>query len=155
MNKKGISMVMFVVAIAIILALTTAVTTSYTVIINSTKMREFGNELNSIQKAVNEYNFLNNEYPIKEEYTLDLELIDEKSRELQFGKTTGTMEFYIIDLNKLGITKLNRGLPGNLDNLDIYAISKESGKVYYLSGVSINKTVYYTLVDEIREKLDI
>lgn len=155
MSKKGISMLMLVIAIIIILTLTTAVTASYNIVINSTKMREFGNELVSLQKAVDEYNFLNNEYPVKEEYTLNIELIDEASRQEQFGKTTGTMDFYIVDLKKLGITELKRGISSNIGNLDVYAISKENGKVYYLAGVSINKIVYYTLIDEIREKLDI
>lgn len=155
MKKKGISMIVLVITIAIVLVLTTAITTSYTVIVNSTRMREFGNELNQIQKVVDEFIFLNNEYPVKGEYTLNLELINESSRQEQFGKSIGTMEFYVIDLQKLGITRLKRGIPVNIDTLDTYAISKENGKVYYLAGVNIGESVYYTLVDEIREKLDI
>jgi len=155
MNKKGVSMIIFVIAIAMVLVLVTAVTTSYNVVINSTRMREFGNELNQIQKAVDEYNFLNGEYPVSGEYILDLQLISATSRQKQFGKTEGTVEFDIIDMQKLGITELSRGIPVNIENLDVYAISKENGKVYYLAGVKLNKSWYYTLVDEIREKLDI
>ena len=155
MNKKGISLVMFVMTIAMVLALVTAVTTSYSTIINATKLREYGNELNQVQKAVDEYNFLNGEYPIKQDYTLDLNEIKESSRLEQFGKAEGTVEFYIIDLQKLGITELKRGLPVNMETLEVYAISKETGKVYYLAGETINKVQYYTLVDEIIEKLDI
>ena len=155
MNKKGVSMVLFVIAIAMILALVTAATTSYSTIINSTKLREYGNELNQIQKAVDEYRFLNNEYPVKEEYILDLSLIKEQSREEQFGKNEGTIEFYVVDLKKLGINELKRGINTSSGTLDFYAISKDNGKVYYLAGVKINKKWYYTLVDAIRIKLDI
>lgn len=155
MNKKGISMIIFVIAIVMVLVLVTAVTTSYTTIINSTKIREYGNELNSLQKAVDEYELLNGEYPVKQEYSLNLDLINTTSKETQFGKSSGIMEFYIIDLEKLGVTKLNRGIPINIDTMDAYAISKDNGKVYYLAGVEIDENWYYTLVDEIKEKLDI
>ena len=98
MNKKGLSLVVFVISIAVALALTTVITTSYSVIANSTKLREFGNEINQLQKAVDEYNFLNNEYPIYQKYSLDLDFIDASVRSKQFGTETGSLEFYIIDL---------------------------------------------------------
>lgn len=155
MDKKGISMVMFVLGIAMVLVLVTAFTTSYNVIIRAARMREFANELNSLQKAVDEYNFLNGEYPQKGEYTLNLDIVSPNKREEQFGKVTGTMDFYVVDLNKIGISELNRGISGDEDDLDMYAISKENGKVYYLAGVKIDKYWYYTLIDELKEKLDI
>ena len=155
MDKKGISMVIFVISIAMVLVLITAFTTSYNVIIKSARMREFASELNSLQKAVDEYKFLNDEYPKKGEYLLDLDTVSPNKREEQFGKVEGTMDFYIIDLNKLGIKELGRGVNGNTENLDIYAVSKENGKVYYLAGQKIDKYWYYTLIDELKEKLDI
>lgn len=155
MNKKGLSLVVFVISIAVALALTTVITTSYSVVVNSTKLREFGNEINQLQKAVDEYNFLNNEYPILQKYSLDLELVELSSRNKQFGTDSGSLEFYIIDLQKLGIYGLQRGYPINIQTRDAYAISKNNGKVYYLAGVNIGDTSYYTLTDEIKEKLDI
>ena len=155
MNKKGLSLVVFVISIAVALALTTVITTSYSVIANSTKLREFGNEINQLQKAVDEYNFLNNEYPIYQKYSLDLEFIDASVRSKQFGTETGSLEFYIIDLQKLGISEIRRGNPINIQTRNAYAISKNNGKVYYLAGVNIGDDWYYTLTDEIKEKLDI
>lgn len=155
MNKKGLSLVVFVISIAVALALTTVITTSYSVIANSTKLREFGNEINQLQKAVDEYNFLNNEYPIYQKYTLDLEFVDASARIKQFGTETGSLEFYIIDLQKLGISEIRRGNPINIQTRNAYAISKNNGKVYYLAGVNIGDDWYYTLTDEIKEKLDI
>ena len=155
MNKKGLSLVVFVISIAVALALTTVITTSYSVIANSTKLREFGNEINQLQKAVDEYNFLNNEYPIYQKYSLDLDFIDASVRSKQFGTETGSLEFYIIDLQKLGISEIRRGNPINIQTRNAYAISKNNGKVYYLAGVNIGDDWYYTLTDEIKEKLDI
>ena len=153
MKKKGLSMVMFVIAIAVVLVLVTAFTTSYEVILRSVRIREFANEINSLQKAVDEYKFMNGEYPYKsDEYTFDISTVKDGGYG-QFGKTTGTMKFYIIDLNKLGIDELKRGTTGT--NLDVYAVSKENGKVYYLAGEEIAGDYYYTLVDEMEEKLDI
>ena len=155
MNKKGLSLVVFVISIAVALALTTVITTSYSVIANSTKLREFGNEINQLQKAVDEYNFLNNEYPIYQKYSLDLEFVDASVRSKQFGTETGSLEFYIIDLQKLGRSEIRRGNPINIQTRNAYAISKNNGKVYYLAGVNIGDDWYYTLTDEIKEKLDI
>ena len=59
MKKSGISMIILVTSIAVVLVLLTAVTTSYNVILRSVRMREFANELNLLQKAVDEYKFLN------------------------------------------------------------------------------------------------
>lgn len=155
MNKKGLSLVVFVISIAVALALTTVITTSYSVIANSSKLREFGNEINQLQKAVDEYNFLNNEYPIFQKYSLDLEFVDASVRSKQFGTETGSLEFYIIDLQKLGISEIRRGNPINIQTRNAYAISKNNGKVYYLAGINIGDKWYYTLTDEIKEKLDI
>lgn len=155
MNKKGISMVIFVIALAMILVLITAVTASYNGIINSTRMREFANEINTIQKAVDEYKFLNNVYPQRGEYTLDLSIVNASSKLSQFGSDITTMDFYLVDLAELGINKLNRGTSNTSGSLDVYAISKENGKVYYLQGVEIDNKFYYTLTDTLKEKLDI
>ena len=152
MKKKGLSMVMFVIAIAVVLVLVTAFTTSYEVILRSVRIREFANEINSLQKAVDEYKFMNGEYPYNGECVFNISNV-EGGGYGQFGKTTGTMKFYIIDLNKLGIDELKRGTTGT--NLDVYAVSKENGKVYYLAGEEIAGDYYYTLVDEMEEKLDI
>lgn len=156
MNKKrGISMILFVISIAMVLVLVTAVTTSYNVIINSARMREFGSEINMIQKAVDEYKFLNEKYPEKGEYTLYLDLVSPSSRISQFETSGDRVEMYIIDLKKLGIEKIDRGSSNDFDSLDVYAVSKENGKVYYLAGVKIDRTWYYTLTDDLKEKLDI
>ena len=157
MNKKGVSMIIFVISLAMVLILVTAITTSYNVIINATRMREFANELNMMQKTVDEYFFLNGEYPQRGEYTLDLNIVNSSVKDSQFGSGIDYMDFYIIDLAKLGIDKLNRGTSNivNDNSLDVYAISKDNGKVYYLEGVKIDKTWYYTLTDKLREKLKI
>ena len=155
MNKKGISMVIFVIALAMILVLVTAVTASYNVIINSTRMREFANEINTIQKAVDEYKFLNDEYPQRGEYTLNLSTVNASSKVSQFGSNISTMDFYLIDLAELGIDRLNRGTSNEVGSLDVYAICNTNGKVYYLNGVEIDNKYYYTLTDTLREKLDI
>jgi type II secretory pathway pseudopilin PulG len=148
MNKKGISMVMFVIAIAMVLVLITAFTTSYSTIVKSTRMREFANELNSIQSLADQYKFLNGEYPIKERCSFYLDpyrLVDSNT----------SYNYDILDLDKLGVGELNRGYPGDTSTLDVYAISCETGQVFYLAGVEIDKKWYYTLTDELKEKLDI
>lgn len=156
MNKKrGISMVLFVIAIAMVITLVMAVTTSYNNIISSTRKREFASEIYMIQRAVDEYKFMNGEYPCKgtQPYTFYTNTIFDDERE-QFGinEDVDELNLYYVDYSKLGIKELNRGLGKGTDT---YVLSLENGKVYYLAGVEIDRVKYYTLTDELKKKLDI
>ena len=147
MKKNGISMIIFVISIAMILTLVTTFTASYNVIIESSRKREFASELNSVQKAVDQYKFMNNEYPVVSDYILSLNLTNRED-------TSNEKQFYVIDFSKLDIDELQRGTSGDTSSLDIYGIDKDEGKVYYLAGVQINKDWYYTLDDNLRKLLN-
>lgn len=149
MKKNGISMIVFVIAIAMILVLVTAVTASYTNIIKSTRLKEFANEIRAVQNAANEYKFMNGEYPITEVCAIQLDSTAVKEAD------QNNYSYYVLDVNKLGLSELKHGMPGNVDTLDVYAISKNTDTVYYLAGVEIDKKWYYYLTDDLKQKLDI
>lgn len=147
MKKKGISMIILIITIIILLTLVATVTMSYRTIIQSTRVREFANELNVIQNAVNQYHFMNGEIPIIGSLSIKLDPYQSTNSDREY-------QYDILDLSELGITELKRGVPGNTNTLDVYTVSRETGKVFYLAGVSIDEKRYYTLTEELREKLN-
>lgn len=159
-NKKGITLLVLMVTITTLMIIFTATTLAYTNISNSTKQREFAKEIYEVQKLVDQYYFLNDKYPVNkftEAFSLDLNSIPVNSRE-QFEKEPGYASFLIelreVDLYEIGATEVNRGLKANSDTSDIYAVSENTGIVYYLKGQKIGRDRYFTLNDVLLEKLD-
>ena len=159
-NKKGITLLVLMVTLTTLMIIFTAITLAYTNISNSTKQREFAKEIYEIQKLVDQYYFLNNKYPVSkfnESFSLDLNSIPVNSR-VQFEKEPGYASFLIelreIDLYEAGAQEVNRGLKANSDSTDIYAVSEKTGIVYYIKGQKIGREKYFTLNDELLEKLD-
>ena len=59
---------------------------------------------------------------------------------------------YKLDFSKLGNIET---IYGNIDDeRDIYVVSKASGVVYYLKGVNVNGTTYFTLTDDLKNLID-
>lgn len=142
---------MITVAVMIILASTTIV--SYNNIVEDTLKRDFASEIYSVQKLVEQYHFINNEYPINEEYILDMDNIDSKYM-YEFEKETiedGNIVFYVIDLNKCDVQEIKRGK--NKISGDVYVVSNKTGIVYYIDGVVIDDMKYYTLTDDLRNEI--
>lgn len=159
-NKKGITLLVLMLTITTLMIIFTAITLAYTNISNSTKQREFAKEIYEVQKLVDQYYFLNNKYPVSkfnESFSLDLNSIPVNSR-TQFEKEPGYASFLIelreIDLYEAGVQEINRGLKSNSDTTDIYAVSENTGIVYYIKGQKIGRNKYFTLNDELLDKLD-
>ena len=64
-----------------------------------------------------------------------------------------TSDLDINSFDGLGIENLNYGT--GKTSLDYYAISKETGKVYYAAGDEIGDRIYYTLTDELAGLIDV
>lgn len=142
---------MITVVVIVILASTTIV--SYNNIVEDTLKRDFASQIYSVQKLVEQYYFMNDEYPITEEYILNMDSIDPKYN-FEFEKETvenGVIIFYVIDLNKCDVQEIKRGKRET--NEDIYVVSKETGIVYYIDGIEINNIKYYTLTDDLRNEI--
>lgn len=122
-EKKGISLAALVCTIAVAVIILSAVTVSYSNIINTTKKREFANEIYTIQKMVEEYYFKNNKYPISDSATNE------------------------IDLYELGVNEVKRGLKKDGEENDIYVVDETTGKVTYKKGEKIGGKIYNSLED--------
>ena len=154
-GKNGITLIMLVITIVIILILSGTVMMSFYGINNSTKQREFANEIYNLQKLVEQYEFLNDEYPVKDSINFNISSMSASLKE-QFKNepnySSNVINLKEIDLSKAGVEEISRGTKKS--QFDVYAISESTGIVYYLKGVTIGGQTYYTLTNELKEKLD-
>ena len=154
LNKKsGISLMILMITVAVMIILASTTIVSYNNIVEDTLKRDFASEIYSVQKLVEQYHFINNEYPINEECILDMDNIDSKYM-YEFEKETiedGNIVFYVIDLNKCDVQEIKRGK--NKTSGDVYVVSNKTGIVYYIDGVVIDDMKYYTLTDDLRNEI--
>lgn len=164
-NKRGIAVMSLVTTVAIILILLTTVTMSGINTAHNAKKIAFGAEIKMIQSAVDSYYTQNNAtFPVKEQaYTIDFssDNVSSKNKKIfQDNEVDDKTSFvvYEIDYEKIGITDLVYGNKKQGENEDkkkedIYVVSRNSGKVYYLKGLKIGSEVYYTVTDDIENLL--
>lgn len=152
-NKSGISLIMLSVTVVVMIILASTTIVSYNNIITDTLKKDFANEIYTIQKLVEHYEFLNNEYPVQNEYVLDINDIDEDFR-FQFNKeniTNDKLKLFTIDLVKCDVEQTKRG--NSINDKDKYVVSKDTGIVYYIDGVVIDNMRYYTLTKDLRNEI--
>ena len=155
-NKKGISLIALICTIAIALILVSTIGVSFNNIYQSTKKKEFANEIYSIQKLVDQYYFKNNEYPTYDgDVTIDLSSLDNGSD--QFGAEThmltSTITLKPLNLYEAGVQEASRGIQKDGDNTDMYLVSEKTGIVYYQKGEDIGNKTYYALNEELKKEL--
>ncbi|MEG1344962.1 MAG: LamG-like jellyroll fold domain-containing protein [Clostridia bacterium] len=152
-NKRGITLIVLTVTIIVMTILLTAVTISGVGSINNAKKLKFGTELCFMQEMVDSYK-LNNEgtYPVNNIVTLDISGVTNKAR-LQFDGE-------VINSNKVTLYEINGTLLGKTDTIygnkksfdDIYAVSKDTGRVYFVKGLKVAGNTYYTLTEDLKKK---
>lgn len=158
-SKKGITFLILVFTIAIALIIVSSITITFVNVLDSTNKKEYASEINAVQKAIDQYKFLNNKYPV---YAADLQYslynfpMYEKNQFLdEEGFDDGEVTLKEINLFEAGIDNITRGVRRNSDKLDIYAVSEKTGRVYYLKGEKHDNVKYYTLTPELKQSLDI
>ena len=153
--KKGITVVsVSILVVVIIILLGTVTVSSYNSIQNAKKIT-FSLEIANIQEKVDRYmkNAEEGDYPVStNSYTISLSNIsDNDNVKKQFDGETidpnNEVTLYELDLSALGIEDNQYG---NEDTeKDVYVLSKETNKVYYLEGVKVKDMTYYTLTEEL------
>ena len=156
MNKKGFSMVALAASLTIVMILLTTVTISVLNSLNNSRKVQFALEINSIEASINTYYVANGEYPTGSSVTLDLTGIDSYKDQILANGEVPTSDnkviLYEIDYSKIGNLTTNLGNGKNGEN-DIYALSQETGRVYYLQGLKIGSEVYFTLTEDLKNVL--
>lgn len=152
-KRNGISLMVLSITIVVVIILSSTIIISYNEILEDTLKKDFSNEIYSIQKLVEGYKFLNGDYPILDEYILNMDEVDENYR-FEFENESfvdGKVKLYVIDLSKCDVQNVKRG--NKINDKDIYVVSKNTGIVYYIDGVLINNMRYYTLTNDLKDEI--
>ena len=155
--NKGMSLIALITTIIIGIMIISTVVISYNNIKDDTDKKEFAKEIYSLNKLMYDYNLLNGSYPIGADINFDLTNLTDQN---QFAMETADVDNIIllkkIDLTKLGVEDIARGNKeySPIEN-DVYAFSLATKKIYYLKGVKIGKTTYYTLTEELLKLIQI
>lgn len=158
-NKRGITFLVLVITITFMLILASTLSISFFNLVDSTNKKEYANEINSIQKVVDQYEFMNGKYPVVDDVvTFSLSTLSAEEKE-QFanepGYATNEVIFKEIDLYEAGVDEVTRGTKADDYGMDVYVVSETTGKVYYLKGEKYDGVKYYTLTNELKKSLGI
>ena len=146
-----------VATVTIMLILMTTIIIAANNISSNAKRINFASEIKTIQQAVDSYVTKNEgEYPTVNSIVMDISKLD-PTYQTQFtanqeSVVDGKIILNEIDYQKIGITDLKYG-NGKRGTNDIYAVSNQTGKVYYVMGVTISNYAYYTLTSDLAKLL--
>lgn len=157
-KKQGITMTVMVITIIILTILAGTITFSVTSTINYSRLTSWVNEIAYIQDAIDE---VKNSFGLTD-YILDSIIINTNnigsmdiSEQFQ-GETISTDSTITLRIINLGMLNITNTVYGNLNSdTDVYAISEETGRVYYIQGVEIDGKIYYTLTDALKSRFEI
>ena len=145
MRKRGISVLMLAVTIVIMAILVTSTLVGVNLAINDARLRTLAQDMVTIEDKIQEQYSLTGTMPITGPALIAdqvLTKITPSERALLLAACTADQNnesnYYEISLADLGITTSNRGTKKTQD--DIYVISENSMRVYYLKGVKIGDT---------------
>lgn len=154
-SKQGIALLSLILIIVIVMMLAGLVTYSSYDMIFETQKLSFAKDITTINDAVEEYYSVNGSLPILndgniftvQEYKNKIEEIRGSSQLEQLAHEMDVNDdesavFYEIDISKLDIKQLKYGLKE--DEYDIFLVSDQSNKVYYLKGYDILNKVYFS-----------
>ena len=144
-QKRGYSLGVLVITIAVIIILTTIILMSFKSMTGDKEITNFMNDLSEVEEYVREYYSMKHVLPLQYDDTnmpigitdLEYENIRSQSVESDAGN------YYHVDLNKLERLHLqdkNRG----------YVVNEGSLKIYVINPISFQGVDYYTITDELR-----
>ncbi len=142
--KKGISLVSVIISIVVMTILATVVVTTGIDSFGSANVNAFATEILNIQTAVNEYYYRYNAYPVGTITAINVSSMTERELAQFNGETivNNNITLKLVDLSLIGINDTKYGKQEY--STDVYAISEQTGRVYYLAGIEYEGVVYYT-----------
>lgn len=145
--KKGVALVSLVTVIVILAIITSAVSIGAYQNIKSSVTMDFARELKNVEDFFRQYVSEHDSYPTKGVVTIEGENISNFPLEQQ---DNGKVTLLEINTEKIGLVSLRRG-DKSKGNLDVYAYSPKTNKIYYPKGVY----EYYNLSEKLYAKLKI
>ena len=147
--KKGISMISLSISLIVILVFTSAVVISSKPIIENSNRTKFVAEILLLEDGIDSYKLKNGVYPENGVITLNLGNVTSDALVQFDGETIqdDKVQLYLIDFEKISIEDKEFGNNEDGQNLDVYAFSKQTDRVYYIKGIKYQGNTYYTLTD--------
>lgn len=140
-NKRGISLMVLVIAVGIMFILISSVSViGYNSIITA-NYEKYQSEISQMSDLVNIYYIENSALPITNE------VIDPTSISYDFVNESIESndeynKLYVVDMSKLDTSTITRG-SGSIEDQDVFVVSENTQNIYYVKGFKFEgKTVY-------------
>lgn len=163
-EKKGVTMLVLILTIILIVIISGAVISNLNVTTENANLSNFANNISQIQDKARSMYILENKLPVSnvaEKLTREdlLELVETENQNAFFDELNENGEgknarFYKVDLDKVGVDKTIIGSEKDGED-DIYVISINSLKVYYLRGVEYDNNMYFSINSKISKIVDL
>ena len=150
--KRGITVAMLVVMVAVLGILATVTVKSISNSYTNSRLSVWATEIGLIQDLVKE-NKDDLAYALIDTVSFDVSAIPQEIKTVQFeGETITSNKITLKEINlaALGVNNAIYGI--HKDGLDKYAYSETTGRVYYLKGIDARVNVYYTLTEELKNR---
>ena len=158
-KKYAITLVTLVIAITIISVLSTVTIISVNDVISEADLKTFALEIYNLQTLVDKYKTKNNGELDFTTYSANVSSLTGPLQTIFTEDSPGkdVITLYLLDqdaLNKLGAEDIAYGSSNAQRDIgeiykDIYAVSENTGRVYYLYGYDFKGDTYYYLTDGI------
>lgn len=139
--KKGITISILAVAVAIMFILATTATVIGANAIQTASYEEFLSKLSRVASSVNKYVVDNKTLPTTLEIVAKQGLPNALIAELT-NNNDATNNLFVIDMSELRVESVNIG-NGTLSNMDVFVVAENTNNVYYLKGVKYKGVTYY------------
>ena len=154
-NKKGITMITLSIAIIILVLISNILIYNGKDVVDSKKLENMYNDVESLRNKVIEYNVQYGALPIYNNIEYSLEGRDELKDNWISLEEKEKGKFYVIDLKALEGVTLNYGrdyekvtkemTTENISELeDIYIVNSISQNVFYVKGIDVKNKKYYS-----------
>lgn len=148
-EKRGVTVVTALMMVVVLSILTSTIVLSTKLIMENVYKKEFKTEYYLVKSAVEDYITRNSGIIDFEEIDIDLSNIPNNYLNQFSGQTIveNKIEAYVVNLEKVGVDNATYGNKLNGD-LDVYAVAKATGEVYYIKGFETNNFIYYKAIED-------
>ncbi len=157
--KNGISLLILVITVLVMVIITSTVFISYNSTVEGIDLNQFAKEMYQIETLVENYEFIHDEYPLKDESVIVTSAQDSALFDLLVANgevvTDGNIVLNEVDLTRAGVAEVSVGTKKQGNLLDVYAYSSMTNILYYLDGFENEDITYYMITAELYDELGI
>ena len=148
-NKKGVTMIILAISLAIMLTLATSTVLIGNGYVNEAKLDTFKTNMSAVSDNVNAYVLKNSKLPISDSNVQSVIYTEygEDFKNEVIAKNDVKNKLYVVDINKLDNNVLNSLEVGKgqlSNNNDVFLVAENSNNVYYLKGFKYRGKMYYS-----------